>query len=449
MRRSILLTTLLALTSPDLLAQSKKYDVDATAAFSFSTIAQVQEAPSISTLPGGLFGNAYQDAYDASVKNRSPMVVFVGLGPAYKVVGDHVEFNTRTVKGAPPKTSYCSVDSRNGYPEKCIIVALPDGKGGLYTKGSLTLDSTATDAEIVAAIRREGVGPAPTPFRKPSALPDDRREGDSSSPWLPEAEQRRLRLLWPKDLPFPKGLKFYRPTRHSQETSILDDQKHFQALHIASGPDDPNLQTKYSAPGGLAELPQERWNSYLGVVLGGRIQVFEEDFPFRPGVYDGKARAGADSPGFLMRKRSAEFGGGIAFYDLLTNQGDEAFEVRASEFDEDGHQMFVMHKNVSLRPQGYSGLSQSCLSCHNEAGSQRYGAGIRGWNGPRGRVFSLPLFREGTVDWDTENFPIDLVSPKMGPGPTMEAEYPGQAGLDNSRFFGTFGVGARARRGRR
>jgi hypothetical protein len=77
----------------------------------------------------------YDVLCDATAKGV-PLITYVGC-PAY------------SVDGVPAGTMYCKVDWLAGYPARCIVVSVPDGKGWHH---GWELPATASEAQIRAKL---------------------------------------------------------------------------------------------------------------------------------------------------------------------------------------------------------------------------------------------------------------------------------------------------------
>jgi hypothetical protein len=91
----------------------------------------------------------YDVLREATVKGV-PLITYVGC-PAHGV------------DGVPQGTMYCKVDWLTGYPNRCIVVSVPDGKGWHH---GWELPCTASNEVIAAkANQRKAVQPMASPFR--------------------------------------------------------------------------------------------------------------------------------------------------------------------------------------------------------------------------------------------------------------------------------------------
>jgi hypothetical protein len=66
---------------------------------------------------------------------------------------------------------------------------------------------------------------------------------------------------------------------------------------------------------------------------------------------------------------------GTEFHDVLSKD-DVVFEHRIREKVNGKWESYVAYKNVDARPEGYTGLTQSCASCHEKAGTGGYAVGL-------------------------------------------------------------------------
>ena len=69
--------------------------------------------------------------------------------------------------------------------------------------------------------------PLTVPAQPDAPAPDD--EG----PWLPSAEQKALRKLWPRSVPFPAQLRFYKVPPAGQHLVILNGLD-YRGVHAAN-----------------------------------------------------------------------------------------------------------------------------------------------------------------------------------------------------------------------
>lgn len=67
---------------------------------------------------------------------------------------------------------------------------------------------------------------------------------------------------------------------------------------------------------------------------------------------------------------------GARFDDILYNEGGGVFEHRIREKVDGKWRSRVEYREPAVRPKGYDGLSQTCASCHNLAGTGGYATGL-------------------------------------------------------------------------
>lgn len=185
--------------------------------------------------------------------------------------------------------------------------------------------------------------------------------------------QERLVSLWPKDVEMPAGLVAYHPTRKSQRMAItngVDTNQIYdkdQDDHWTNAPTafNPNRQFPWAVPGGLDN--SNGWESIIAVAL-----------PSAPAVYEGRVEAGARHP---LPKTRWSFAEGTKFVDLLAYKG-KTFELRTRTKVNGQWVSRKEHEDKTARPEGYVGLSKSCVECHQGAGGQlQYGISVRGDDG--------------------------------------------------------------------
>lgn len=67
---------------------------------------------------------------------------------------------------------------------------------------------------------------------------------------------------------------------------------------------------------------------------------------------------------------------GARFDDVLSNAEGVVFEHRVREKADGKWKSRIEYKDIEARPKGYEGLTVSCASCHNQAGTGEYGVGL-------------------------------------------------------------------------
>lgn len=67
---------------------------------------------------------------------------------------------------------------------------------------------------------------------------------------------------------------------------------------------------------------------------------------------------------------------GARFDDVLYNEYGGVFEHRIREKLNGKWTSRIEYKEPTVRPKGYTGLTETCASCHNQAGTGGYGVGL-------------------------------------------------------------------------
>lgn len=177
---------------------------------------------------------------------------------------------------------------------------------------------------------------------------------------------------WPKEVPFPAGAAHYETTAWTQSIVVRDNRDAIDYIARTT----QELKWQYS--GGLAELWGWTSDKYKTLPAPpqtwiGNIQVKNSFGRFQP------------NRGLLR-----SYAVGSRFDDVLSVKGT-VFEHRMREKTAKGWTAKILYQDKTAFPKGYTGLKQTCSSCHDESGSGEYGVGLV----PGGdTVFSDPL------DWN-------------------------------------------------
>ena len=290
----------------------------------------------------------------------------------------------------------------------------------------LALILSATSASLL--FTQEATLPRAMPVPKAMPLTDDPLLG--KGPWLDAKEQAGIRALWPADVDWIDGLKFYKPTEYSQRSAIDFtfgyDRDSLAAVHKSRdefGVINPNRLPQWAAPGGLNGLTG--WKSYVGVSLlrGSKIKAWQ-----------GRVHT-ETSPRQGLPKKMWEFPDGSQFVDMLVNGDGSVFEMRVRT----KRQRWVSSVPFKIdgKLAGYNGPGQSCASCHDDPGNA-YGIAKRGGD----TIHSAPILKEGTLDWDTVHWPLEVVH---GGERTAEEDQPIRLLEPAQVFQGSQGVFGRRR----
>lgn len=272
---------------------------------------------------------SYSAGMRESISTGLPLVTFIGYEPT-------------PIKGA----IVCQAERLPGYEDKSIVVSKPEG-GSLYwiaTVRGLTREPT------VAEIEKEVHRPLAAPFAQSEPLQLPARQTADDSPWLSSSETNKIKAIWPEKLQFPAGLKFYSLAPRYQNLYTMNNGS-FKGRNIDPLHDEHH---PFLVSGGMADLTG--WGSMKGLDIpyGKRIKVWEENTD---------VRAFSLVPRWRWR-----FPTGTVAYDVLYTKAG-IFEIRTQERTDDGWATKVLHRDKEAVPSGYTGLQQSCASCHTQTAS--------------------------------------------------------------------------------
>jgi hypothetical protein len=288
-------------------------------------------------------------ARDLAAKLQKPLVIFVGLEDV--VVRGAV---TLRVGGLPQ------------HQGPVILIATPTPHGYAYRKlGGTAWTGPDIEAEIAKHMPRE-VSRQAIPFDRSSSSPEGEPTArpDDSGTYLAVSEQNKLLQLWPKHIPIPDGLAFYKPTRKVQRSAVTDMPQEGRMNVLTVGWLDRRSQPPYDVPGGLKDVQRNQWSAFPAVTRGVWVDYFNQIDQFR-GAFGGR-----------LRRIDRVFQPGTTFYDLLLNAQGEVFELRAMEYEGRVPTPMVLFADASKAPRGYHRIgSKDCLSCHADAGSVAYASG--------------------------------------------------------------------------
>lgn len=158
----------------------------------------------------------------------------------------------------------------------------------------------------------------------------------------------------------PKAAEAYNSTEYTQAISILDERDVIAPVKISTLPD-----TRWHQPGGMENL------------TGWRAQKFR--FVPEAVTYTIADVAVENSYGFKQNNRGIVrvYPVGTRFDEVLYNtRTGRIFEHRMREKTANGWKSAIKYTAKTEFPAGYTGLTASCASCHNEAGTGKYNAGL-------------------------------------------------------------------------
>lgn len=193
-------------------------------------------------------------------------------------------------------------------------------------------------------------------------MPTEQPEQADSVVWV-KAEPATEIALGPPPLPeayepdLGKAVRFA-STKWTQEIAVTNSRDRITQVPIAG------LEAKWHVSGGMVGV--KGWTSdkykYLPTAAAywvGNINVL-------------------NSLGYHQQNRGIRraYPDGTEFHDVLRNDAGIVFEHRVRKKDNGLWASQVIYRDLEARPIGYYGLTQSCASCHSEAGTGKYAAGL-------------------------------------------------------------------------
>ena len=150
---------------------------------------------------------------------------------------------------------------------------------------------------------------------------------------------------------------------------VYDSAEHTQSIFVLDGQDTIRkvaIDEEWTSSGGMEKIDKSLWRSEKFREVPGKVRYWIADIAVDNG------RNFQNNRGI---KR--EYPIGTKFHDVLTNHLGVRFEHRVREKLEGGKwRSRVIYTNEKARPKGYTGLAQSCASCHDQAGTGKYGSGL-------------------------------------------------------------------------
>ena len=155
-------------------------------------------------------------------------------------------------------------------------------------------------------------------------------------------------------------MKRYKRAAMTQEIAVTNDRDRITPVH-------------------RLEVENKKWlvsGGMLGIE-GWRSDLYKNDA--KPNEWIGDIQV-LNSLGYMQPNRGwkREYPDGAKFLDVLSSKG-KVFEVRQREKTEGKWHSSVIFDDEKARPLGYTGLTSSCISCHNAkdgAGTGGYAAGL-------------------------------------------------------------------------
>ncbi len=154
-----------------------------------------------------------------------------------------------------------------------------------------------------------------------------------------------------------KGMIPYKRAKFTQSIVVENDRDKISKVSRN------NLESKWHQSGGM-----------LG--LDFQSDVYLNPIAATPDIWVGNIGV-LNSDGFIQQNRGYKllFHNDSKFMDVLSHNG-KVFELRQREKTNGKWASSILFESAKHRPRGYVGLTVSCNSCHNQAGTGGYGSGL-------------------------------------------------------------------------
>jgi len=170
----------------------------------------------------------------------------------------------------------------------------------------------------------------------------------------------------------PDGAEPYESARYTQNIAVVNDRDRIAPHTIASLPD-----RRWHQPGGLEGV--SGWRSERYRHLPGPVRTWVGNVEVENSIPTGRLKPDGTPEHYRQFNRSIqrEYPDGTRFDELLVNAATgKVFEHRVRTKRAGRWLSEVWHKDEAQFPAGYAGLKVSCSSCHAEAGTGKYDAGL-------------------------------------------------------------------------
>lgn len=157
----------------------------------------------------------------------------------------------------------------------------------------------------------------------------------------------------------PDDATEYKSAVYTQSISTLNDRPSLQLVRIKN----LDREQRWTRSGGIPATTRFSSRKYRS---GGKPQYWMQKMPVLNSFNNYQYEWG------LFR----EYPNGARFDDVLYNEAGGVFEHRIREKVDGKWTSRVEYKEVSARPKGYAGLTETCASCHNQTGTGGYGTGL-------------------------------------------------------------------------
>lgn len=154
----------------------------------------------------------------------------------------------------------------------------------------------------------------------------------------------------------------YDSAKFTQSIFVLDERDTIRPIAIATLPDK-----RWHQPGGLEGIKGWRSERYRHLPENARVKTWVGNIEVENSLKYKQHNRG------ILRS----YPNGTRFDELLINDDTGRVFEHRSRFKIDGTwKSAIEFKDEQARPEGYTGLTVSCSSCHAEAGTGKYDAGL-------------------------------------------------------------------------
>lgn len=167
---------------------------------------------------------------------------------------------------------------------------------------------------------------------------------------------------WPKVLEFIEGMKRYKRASYTQEIAVTNNVDRITPVHRTQLENKDWLQS-----GGMLGIEGYRSDLYRNDIAESGVESWIDNISVK------------NSLGYFQDNRGwvAKFPDGARFLDVLSNtKTGNVFEIRQRLKEEGKWRNAVIFTDEKERPAGYTGLTKSCVSCHEKAGTGNYASGL-------------------------------------------------------------------------
>lgn len=185
----------------------------------------------------------------------------------------------------------------------------------------------------------------------------------------------------------PEGAVKFNGTKYTQSIAVVNDRDSIRVFPIKDTPDK-----RWHQPGGLLDVKGWKAEKFRYLPAGTKVKEFIANIEVENSIPNGLRKPDGTPDHYRQHNRglARQYPAGTRFDEVLRNSDTgKVFEHRSRTKQDNGKwQSIVEFKDEEARPAGYTGLKVTCSSCHLEAGTGKYDAGLV----PGGdTVFSDPL----------------------------------------------------------